>query len=384
MPDTSLLLRANRPFYLQSFIWLSASIVLAITFVLTGCTSIDPTPTPAPTATPMSSVPNATSNSSSGSFSTAGLPSIADLVDRVELAVVSIQVEVIERGFFGPVRSIGSGSGVIFRKDGYILTNYHVIENADKIQVSLFDGRDLEAEVVGDDVSTDLAVLKVAEGGLSTIPLGDASTLRVGDWVIAIGNALGLEGGPTVTVGVVSALERSIQAGPGITLVDLIQTDAAINRGNSGGPLINLQGEVIGINTAVLRGPTSDAQGIGFAVSTTTAIPIAEQLVINGRVTRPYLGIYPSDIDFATVAEMDLAVREGVVVTDVVPGGPAERAGIRMEDVIVALDGHLTPNFLALHHLMLGQFKVGQRITVTVFRGEDRREFSIILGEFPG
>ena len=211
--------------------------------------------------------------------------------------------------------------------------------------------------------------------------MGDAAKLRVGDWVVAIGNALGLPGAPTVTVGVVSALGRTLQTDPGVTLYDLIQTDAAINPGNSGGPLINLSGEVVGINTLVLR--SDNAQGIGFAVSAGTAIPVANQLVANGRVLRPYLGISAGEVNRATAAQMNLSVREGVLVVQVESGGPADRAGIRKDDVIVALANQPTPTFLAMQHLLLSQFKVGQQINVTVARGKDQKQFTLTLGEFP-
>ena len=314
-----------------------------------ACTSDRDEPTSTSTTTPPGNAETPTTSPPSGNGSSPlnALPSIADLVDRMEPAVVSIVVVSTEAGPFGPRRVVGSGSGVIFRENGYILTNNHVIAGAQEIQVTLFDGRELEAEIVGTDRPTDLAVIRVDQEGLSTIPLGDASQARIGEWVVAIGNALALEGGPSVTLGVVSAQGRTLQT-QDTTLFDFIQTDAAINRGNSGGPLINLQGEVIGINTAVLRG--DDAQGIGFAVSTETAIPVADQLVRNGRVIWPWLGIGADDINRVTAVEMDLSVREGILVTGVVNSGPAARVGIRAEDVIVALDGQPT---------VVSQFKSG-------------------------
>ncbi|MDO8750885.1 MAG: trypsin-like peptidase domain-containing protein, partial [Dehalococcoidia bacterium] len=307
--------------------WIALAAAAAL--VLASCTAIRTEPTPTATAT-------ATPAANSGFTTPVTFPLIADLVQRVEPAVVSIQVKAREAGFFGTVETTASGSGVIFREDGYILTNNHVVGGATSIKVFLIDGRELDAKIVGTDKNTDLAVIKVNEKGLPSMPLGDASKLRVGDWVVAIGNALGLPGAPTVTVGVVSALGRTLQTDPDVTLYDLIQTDAAINPGNSGGPLINLSGEVVGINTAVLRG--EDAQGIGFAVSAGTAIPVANQLVSNGRVIRPYLGIGAGEVNRAIAAQMDLSVREGVLVARVESGGPADRAGIQKDDVIVALD----------------------------------------------
>ena len=209
-------------------------------------------------------------------LSISALPSIADLVEQVMPAVVSVEVETIVRGFFGSRRVRGSGSGVIFSEDGYIITNNHVVANAISIQVTLADGRDMKAELIGTHGDSDLAVIRVEAQGLFAAPLEDDAELRVGDWVVAIGNALGLPGGHTVTLGVVSALGRSLPTGE-VTLTDLIQTDAVINPGNSGGPLINLEGHVVGINTAILRGDSVD--GIGFAVGMGTAIPVIQQLI---------------------------------------------------------------------------------------------------------
>jgi serine protease Do len=310
-------------------------------------------------------------------------PSITELVDQLAPTVVSIVVESEQTtGFFGTPRVTGSGSGVIFREEGYILTNNHVVEGATRISVSLFDGREAIAVLVGTDPRTDIAVIKVNLGNLSAAPLGDASSMRVGDWVIAIGNALALRGDPTVTVGVVSAIGRSIPLDNSTNLSGLIQTDAAINPGNSGGALINLRGEVIGLNTAILRG--QDAQGIGFAVSTETAIPVADQLIANGRVVRAYLGVFPNDLDRAMAAEMDIAAREGVVMVAVEPGTPAEKAGILEEDVLIALDDQAVPNVVTLERLLIGHFQVGQTIVVTVLSGSERRMLSLTLGENPG
>ncbi len=356
-------------------LWLVAALAGAA-LVLAGCNTnqdptTTPTSTPTPTATPASgdAVPNL-----------ATLPSIADLVERVQPAVVSIVVRDTVRTAFGTRNTFGSGSGVIFREDGYILTNNHVIEDADSIEVTLFDGRDLQAEIVGADPITDLAVIKVDERDMSTVPLGDVSRLRVGDWVVAIGNAAGLVGRPSVTLGVVSAFERTITAA-GVMLRDLIQTDALINPGNSGGPLLNLSGEVIGINTAVLR--EDGIEGIGFAVGAETATLVADQLVSNGRVIWPWLGIGAANVDRLSAAEMNLSVRDGVLVTQLVPGGPADRAGLRVEDVVIAIDDVPTPDVTTLQRLRRREFKVGQSVTVTLVRGSEETEVHLTLAEQP-
>ena len=347
--------------------------------LLAACSS-EATPTPvleSPTATPSpspSATPPATPDSE-GPLQ-AALPAVADVVAQVEPAVVSILVETRRGG--------GSGSGVIFRADGYIVTNNHVVEGADSIVVVLSDGREREAQLIGTDHLTDLAVVRIEERDLPTAPLADVSKLRSGDWVIAIGNALGLRGSPTVTLGIVSALGRTIPSGNS-TLFDLIQTDAAINPGNSGGPLVNLQGEVVGINTAVLRGTNSgaEAQGIGFAVSMDTAIPVADEIVANGRVIWPWLGVGVADVNAATAAEVGLSVRRGVLVSNTTPDGPAQRAGIEAEDVIIALGGQEVNNLRDLQRILRTQYDPGQQVTVTVDRKGQELDFQATLEEFP-
>ncbi len=204
------------------------------------------------------------------------LPSIADLVEQVRPVVVTVDVETRVRTFFGYRTVGGSGSSVIFTEDGHILTNNHVVEGADAVRVTLSDGREFQADIIGTDPDSDLALIKADAEGLQVAVLADHSDLRVGDWVMAIGNALDLPGGHSVTLGVVSAMGRSLESGSD-SLSDLIQTDAVINPGNSGGPLVNLSGEIVGINTAILRGTTVD--GIGLAVGMNTVIPVAERLL---------------------------------------------------------------------------------------------------------
>ena len=358
----------------------------AAALLLAACSS-DDTPTPVPptptAAAPVTLSPVATDQP------TSSLPSVADVVAEVEPAVVSILVESTSVDFFGRTRrSSGSGSGVIFREDGYILTNNHVVQDADRITVVFSDGREREGEIVGTDLRTDLAVVRVDERGLPTAPLADPSKLRVGDWVIAIGNALGLRGSPTVTLGIVSALQRSIPSGGGnVTLFDLIQTDAAINPGNSGGPLVNLQGEVVGINTAVLRGTDNttgtEAQGIGFAVSMETAIPVADELVANGRVVWPWLGVSVADVNPAVASEMGLTARSGVVINSIEAGAPAQQAGLEQDDVIVALGGQPVTNLRDLQRILRIDYEPGDEITATAVRDGREREFQVTLGESP-
>jgi serine protease Do len=241
----------------------------------------------------------------------------------------------------------GAGSGMVVRPDGYVLTNYHVIQNATEIEVGLPGGQTYKGRVLGWDSLTDLAIVKIDAEGLPTVTFGDSDELKVGDWVIAMGNALSLKGGPTVTLGIVSARGRTIETERG-TLYDLLQTDAAINDGNSGGPLVNLDGEVVGINTAILR----DAQGIGFAISSASAGPIIESLIDHGRVVRPLIGLSGMDVNPAVVNSLGLNVKDGIVVTRMSRDGPAALAGIVVGDVIISMDGIPTPDMAAFLTLL--------------------------------
>jgi S1-C subfamily serine protease len=224
-------------------------------------------------------------------------------------------------------RSGGLGSGVLIREDGVLLTNAHVVGNATQVRVDLADGRRLTGRVLGRDASADVAVVKIPGTGFPQVPLGDSDRLSVGQATIAIGNPLGLD--RTVTTGVVSAVNRS-----GFEMDGLIQTDAAINSGNSGGPLLDSRGRLIGINTAVLRG--GGANGLGFAIPINLANNVAQQLIETGRVQRAQLGISYSDVEPEMAQQFDLPVRQGVVVQEVSPGSPADQAGLRVQDIITA------------------------------------------------
>ena len=305
------------------------------------------------------------------------LPSIAGLVDVVKPAVVSISVESLTTGMFFEFGNQGAGSGIVVRPDGYVVTNTHVIQNARKIKVNLPSGQTYEARVVGQDVLTDLAVLKVEAENLPTARFGDSDSLRVGDWVVALGNALALKGGPTVTLGIISARGRTVNT-ERAPLYDMIQTDAAINDGNSGGPLVNLRGEVIGINTAIVR----QAQGIGFAVSSVVASPIIDSLVEHGRVVRPLIGLTGGDVTPARANELNLNVTEGIIVMRISPEGPAYEAGIRSQDVIVSVDGIPTPD-MARFLTLLWTYDVGDEVEVEYIRDNKTSVTSIILVQRP-
>jgi len=284
----------------------------------------------------------------------------------------------------------GAGTGFIIDPSGIIVTNNHVVEGAQSLRVVLPppDNRSFDAQLVGRDPQTDLAVIKIAASNLPTVPLGNSGALRPGDWVVAVGNALDLTGGPTVTQGVVSATGRDQQEPPtastpnaaGPTLYDLIQTDAAINPGNSGGPLVNLQGQVVGINTL----GSSQAQGIGFAISIDGAKPIIDQLRQNGTVTRAYLGIGGLSVTPPITAQLGLQRTDGVVVQQLVTGGPAATAGLQQGDVITAIGGVPVKEQRDLQAALTTQFKPGQAVDVTIDRGGTSQTITVTLGTKPG
>jgi S1-C subfamily serine protease len=307
------------------------------------------------------------------------------VVSKVRPAVVSIVTERVEVNFFlQPVPSRGAGSGVIFRPDGYILTNNHVIEEAQQITVTLPEspafpeGASFEGKVVGRDPLTDLAVVKVEAQGLPVAAFGDSKKLRLGDWVIAIGNAQDLPGGPTVTLGIVSALGRSIPTGAGTVLHDLIQTDAAINPGNSGGPLVNLVGEVVGINTAIIRG----AENLGFSISTATALAVRDELVEKGRVVWPWLGISAATLTPSLATELELSIQRGVLIARVYPDTPADKAGLHVEDIIIELAGEKVTSIEKLREVIQAH-KIGDRIEVSFVRDGETLKTVAILAEMP-
>ena len=261
------------------------------------------------------------------------------------------------------------GSGFIIDKAGYIVTNNHVIENADEIQVKLNDGDEYDAEIIGRDPSTDLALIKVeADDDLPAVRMGDSDGLKVGQWVLAIGSPFGLE--HTVTAGIVSAKDRTIGSGP---YDDFIQTDASINPGNSGGPLLNMAGEVVGINTAII----ASGQGIGFAVPVNMARNVIDQLKRHGEVTRGWLGVAIQDLspELADYYGLD-EDQGGVLVTEVFKGDPADKAGIRARDVITSVDGRKVETTRELTRLIAG-IGVGDRTTIHVIRDGRKKTFTV-------
>jgi S1-C subfamily serine protease len=296
----------------------------------------------------------------------AGSSLVPRIVARALPAVVSITTRRIEHDQFNrPASTRGLGSGFLLDGSGHVLTNHHVVEGAEEIKVALTDGRVFRAALVGADPFTDLAVLKikVESRALPTLRLTASSRLAVGETVVAIGSPLWIEGGPTVTVGVVSALGRTMEQ-PGLPMLhNLIQTDAAINPGNSGGPLLNLRGEVVGINTAVI----ASAHGIGFAISTSTIKPIVLTLLAHGRVVRASLGVVAVSVTPQVAYANELPMERGALVIRVEPGGAGETAGLQAGDVITAIVGRPVQDLHQLHEV-LSRRRVGETIWISVWR----------------
>lgn len=311
---------------------------------------------------------------------------IIEAVDHVGPAVVTVINTLPPRVslFGGVIEQVSSGSGVIVSSDGYIVTNHHVVEGAESLKIILADGSTLPASLVGIDQYADLAVLEVPGEMPAVASWGNSDTLKPGETVIAIGSPLG-DFKNTVTVGVVSAMERSIEVDNNFQLEGLIQTDAAINQGNSGGPLVNLAGQVVGINTLVIRGSSQGgaiAEGLGFASPSNTAIAIVAQLIEKGYVSRPYLGIRYVPISPALAQQFRLPVTYGIYLSDVASGGPAHQAGLRQGDIITSIDEKTIDIENPFINRLL-QYEPGEIVTFRVVKEGQEIDVQIILGERP-
>lgn len=292
--------------------------------------------------------------------------------DSSDLPEITYRIDRTRKG------SGSRGSGFIVSEDGYIITNNHVVENSSKVMVTLNDGRKMQAEVVGTDPQTDIAVIKIKENNLPYLKMGDSNDLKVGDWTIAIGNPFGLQA--SLTVGVVSAKGRSqLQIAD---FEDFIQTDAAINPGNSGGPLLNVEGEVIGVNTAIASA-SGGYMGIGFAIPSAMAVQIKNQLIKDGSVTRGFLGVtlQPVDSDLAKFYHLDRP--RGALVTDVVKDSPAEKAGLRQEDIILTYDGKTIENINAFRNA-ISLMPPGSRVKLEVNRDGKVKEITVVISQAQG
>jgi serine protease Do len=366
----------------------------------TGASSGVTSTTVATTATPASAVTSSnTANTQTVTTEAAPAPASSDdfqsairnVAQKVRPSVVQITNQQVQFDQFNQPYNVpaGVGSGVIYDNQGHIMTNNHVVAGAEKLLVSLPDGRSFPATLIGADPQTDLAVVQISGDNLPVATLGDSTQLQVGDWVVAIGNALALPGGPTVTAGVVSALGRTVQepgegGGAGPFLFDVVQTSAPINPGNSGGPLMNLASQVVGINTLVAgqAEPGVPAQGIGFAISIATAKPIADQLVATGHVVHPFVGINYVPLTPVIAQQIGTNAKEGIVVANVVPGSPAAAAGLKRGDVITAVEGTPIADASALGR-WLSTHKPGDKATLTVIRDGKEQQIDVTLGEIP-
>jgi serine protease Do len=326
-----------------------------------------------------------------------GMNIFADIAEKVGPAVVNIDVVKMQKTrVFNPFKDFedfgfgfrvqpefkrffedkiipvkGAGSGFIVNKKGHILTNEHVVGNADKIKVTLKDGRKFDAKLIGKDKSLDLAIIKIESKDLPTVILGDSNKNRPGEWVVAIGNPYGFAN--SVTAGIISATGRSLA---GLGKRNLIQTDAAINPGNSGGPLINLNGKVIGINVAIV----AQAQGLGFAIPINAAKEVMDELIKKGKVTRAWLGIYMRDIDEKIAAYLELPIAEGVVVTEVVKNSPAQKLGLKRYDILKEINGKKIKAGSDVQDI-IRKLKPGETVKIKVFRENKNIMLKGNLGE---
>jgi len=304
--------------------------------------------------------------------------SVVELIEKVTKSVVNVNtLRVFHDVFYRVVPVKGMGSGFIFDEEGYILTNNHVIEKAERIVVTMTDGRVLEGKLVGACRSDEVAIVKINANKLIAADLGDSDKLRVGQRVFAIGNPFGLTGGPTVTSGVISALNRTIHSEEG-AFKNLVQTDAAINPGNSGGPLIDTEGKVVAINTAIIP----FAQGIGFAIPVNAAKQCAREIIVHGSIMSPWLGISGLTITKDVADYYELPADRGVLVVNVTSDSPAEKAGIRQNDIILEFDKKGVDRVEDLQNILMEK-KPGNRSELTILRGLKKGRVEVILERMP-
>jgi serine protease Do len=299
-------------------------------------------------------------------------------IEKVSPSVVSISTaRTIRYDLFSTMEVKGVGSGIIMNPEGYVLTNNHVIEGSRKVDVFLSDGKKFEGRVVGTDPSTDIGVIKVEGQNFYSGEFGNSENLQPGQTVIAIGNSLGLSGGPTATIGVISAVKRNIQSPEGI-LENMIQTDAAINPGNSGGPLVDSTGKIIGINNAIIP----YAQGIGFAIPINTAVDVANELLVYGRVVRPWIGIIGLDMSPALASYYNLASDHGALIVRINEDSPAEHARLRPGDIIVQIEGALVKGVEDVRKAIWKR-KVGEKVRIKIIRKNEQFTEDLQLDEMP-
>lgn len=304
---------------------------------------------------------------------------VVDIASRARPWVVNINVAADSSTILGNVQVAGTGSGVILRSDGHIITNNHVVEDASEIEVTLASGERLPATVVGRDAETDVAVIKVDKNDLPAAVIGSVKTVQVGELAVAIGSPLGLE--QSVTAGIISALGRRVDrpegGGP---LIDMIQTDAPVTQGNSGGALIDAEGSLIGINSAIGASPEVGAEGVAFAIPIDVAVAVAEELINSGRATHPWLGV--SGANITPEVEEQFGVAQGAFIMEVVPNGPADAAGMKQNDVVVSFDGEKIETMDDLI-VAIREHRVGEQVSLVVVRDGERQTLRAALGDKP-
>jgi len=346
--------------------------------VLSTLVALDIMNTPNTQTNTLNTTPTTNNTVTSYNFATVENPVVA-ISKQVGPSVVGINVTYTAQTIFGTTDAEGEGSGIIYSKDGYIITNYHVVEEAinnskAKVTVILHTGDKLEAKVVGGDAITDIAVIKVEKTDLIAAEFGDSAALEVGELAVAIGNPLGQEFAGSVTVGYISALNRTITSSG--STYNLIQTDAAINSGNSGGPLVSSSGKVIGINTAKIS--ATGVEGMGFSIPINEVLPIVEELITNKKVARPYIGITGVSVTAIDAKRYNLV--EGVYVQAVEIKSPAELGGIEQGDVITEVNGTKVLSVAEIN-VIKNKLKIGDRIKIKVYRNKEYKELTITLGE---
>jgi serine protease Do len=372
----------------KRFILPFITVLLALIILMPGCITIT-TPETSPatsanTTATATAIPIATSwtpTTTQTTQTTIALPNISDIVALVKPSVVAITTEVTVLDFFNrQYTEEGAGSGWIIDSSGIIVTNNHVVEGAKSITVTLDNGESYAADVksVATDTLNDLAILKINARNLTALRIGDSSKLRVGDWVIAIGNSLGR--GTRATVGIISQLGVSLQVDQDQTLYNLIDTSAAINPGNSGGPLVNLNGEVVGITSAKIV--ATGAEATGFAISTETATPVIKELVNKGFVSRPWIGVGLYSVDQTAIRQLKLAVNTGALVLQIGTNSPAGQAGLQKYDVIVSVGGQNVTD-VSSFTLAINACKIGQPCEVKYWRGNTQNSMMITPIETP-
>lgn len=368
---------------------LTFSLLLAMSMLFSGCggdsgkaAAPDANKKPAAPATEQAAQKNAEKKAEEIDKKMSGARNtpIVQAAKKVGPTVVGITNKAYVRDFFNRVQLAerGYGSGVIYDKSGLIVTNNHVVDGASEIIVSLADGRSAQGKVLGTDAATDLAVVKIDLDNLPVAEFGDSSTVQVGEPAIAIGNPLGMEFRGSVTVGIISALNRSVEIGE--KKFTLFQTDAAINPGNSGGALVNADGEIIGINSAKIG--VSNVEGMGFAIPINNVKPIIKELAAKGRVAHPYVGASLIDKDIANHYGFDMDLHDGLFIMKLSKGGPLARSGARTGDIITEFNGVKVHTVAALRD-EIAKHHVGDQVNITILRNETQMTLAVTLQEYP-